>query len=96
MHGAFEPNYKKEYEEAKEEAEMYAEAIIEAICKATELCPDCEEDMEWFAELAKYDHDLFKAEWDELIGQMTKTNNRHDEVRRRRAETGSGRSARAR
>lgn len=67
LHGAFEPNYEKEYEEAQEGAEMYAGAILEAIDKAIELCPDCEEDMKWFSDLAKYDRNLYKDEWDELI-----------------------------
>ena len=67
LHGTHEPDYKKEYEEAQEEAKMYADAITEAIDKAIELCPDCEEDLEWFADLAKYDRDLFKDEWDKLI-----------------------------
>jgi len=69
MHGApSDTDYEKEYESAKEEAEMYANAILSAIAEAINICPDCEEDLEWYADLANdYNPEMYDAEWQELL-----------------------------
>ena len=55
------------YEAQKEEAKMYQQAIYAAFEKARELCPDCEEDLEWYQDLTQYDEEMYAEEWAALV-----------------------------
>jgi len=71
-------DFKKSFEFAKQKAQTYAEIIDGSANKAQYLCPNCQDDMQHYIQLARFDRHSFDDQWKTIINKQYANIKHHD------------------